>query len=246
MSSGLGNFMVNDQSRVDELIADLDQPDKPRIRAAVDLLTPLAAESPQLRQNLERLLVGEHASQRWPIAYVLGQLPNPSGASVRTLLDGLDHREPDIRWAIALVVIRIAKDHGELIRPLIELCVTGSVNQRRMAIYCLRDLQLRDRESLQAMLQSLDDADASVRVAAVTSLKSRRDLAQEQQDKLLSVFCRDQDIKVRNAAAITLASVESPSRAAVEALTEAADSHNAQLQKAARAALKILQKNSAD
>jgi len=236
--------MVIDQSRIDELIADLDQPDKPRIRAAVDLLTPLAARSPQLRQDLEIRLASEHASHRWPVAYILGQLPNPSGATIRTLRDILDHGEPYIRWAIALLVIRIAKDHGELIGLLVELSVSGTVSQRRMAVYCLRDLHLRDRESLHELVQRLNDADATVRVAAVTSLKSRGDLGLEEQDEVLRVFCGDQDVKVRNGAAITLANMRTPSPAAIEALTEAAVSTNAQLQKAARTALKILQKNS--
>jgi HEAT repeat protein len=233
--------MVDEQNRIDELIAALDQPDKPKIRAAVDALTPLAAQSVQLRSELESLLNLAQTDRRWPIAYILGQLPEPSGAAVRALLDGLDHREPDIRWAMALLLIRIAKEHGALVAPLIQFCAGGTVNQKRMAIYCLRDLQLQDTESLGAMMRSLHDSDPTVRVAAVTSLGLRGELSVSGREALLQVFLRDDDLRVRNAAAITLAKLGAPSPALIEALQKAAGGANAQLKKAALAALAMLQ-----
>lgn len=225
--------------RVAELIAELDQPDKPRVRAAVDALTPLAAQSSELRARLEALL-GEPRSPHWPAAYILGQLPDPSGAAIRSLLDALDHREPDIRWAMALLLVRIAKSHGEVVALLIDVVTNGTVNQKRMAIYCLRDLALRDTETLTAMLQALRDGDATVRVAAVTSLKMRPDVGAAARDVLLRLFLDDGDLRVRNAAAITLAQLGSPSAVLVEALEQAAVGENPQLKKSALAALAIL------
>lgn len=230
--------MTDDANRVAELIADLDQSDKPRIRAAVDALTSLAAESSALRSQLESRLNAPQALH-WPIAYILGQLPQPSGATLRHLLGGLDRNEPDIRWAIALLVMRIAKNHSEVIGLLIELVSAGSVNQKRMAIYCLRDLALTDGESLHALLQGARDADPTVRVAAVTSLKTR-DAGEAGRDKLVKLFVDDKDLRVRNAAAITLAHWGSPSQAFLEALHAAARGENPQLKKSAAAALVIL------
>lgn len=232
--------MTDDANRVAELIADLDQPDKPRIRAAVDALTSLAAESPALRSQLESRLNAPQALH-WPIAYILGQLPQPSGATIRHLLGGLDRNEPDIRWAIALLVMRIAKNHSEVIGLLVDLVSAGSVNQKRMAIYCLRDLALTDGESLDALLRGSRDADPTVRVAAVTSLKTR-DAGEVGRDRLAQLFVEDKDLRVRNAAAITLANWRLPSAAFVEALQAAAMGENAQLKKAALVALAILAK----
>lgn len=233
--------MTDNAKRVAGLIADLDQPDKPRIRAAVDALTALAAQSDELRGQLESLLRATD-SLRWPIAYILGQLPQPSGTTIRTLIDTLDHREPDIRWAIALLLMRIAKSHGEVVGLLSGLASTGSTNQKRMAIYCLRDLNLQDPDSLHAMLQALRDVDATVRVAAVTSLKARGDARAVERGELLELFLRDDDLRVRNAAAITLAQWGAPSSAVVEALRAAAAGDHAQLRKAALIALAILDK----
>jgi HEAT repeat protein len=233
--------MTDEQDGIDALIAAIDQLDKPKIRAAVDALIPLAAQSRELRAKLDGLLNQVQADRRWPIAYILGQLPEPSGAAIGNLLDGLDHREPDIRWALALLLIRIAKNHPALIPLLIELCAGGTVNQKRMAIYCLRDLQLTDEPSLQTLLRALHDADTTVRVAAVTSLGLRGEVSGSGRQELLQVFLRDSELPVRNAAAITLAKLGAPSPALMEALQEAAAGDNAQLKKAALAALAILQ-----
>lgn len=161
---------------------------------------------------------------------------------MRNLFDTLDHHEPDIRWAIALLLMRIAKNHGEVIGLLINLVDNGTVNQKRMAIYCLRDLSLPDAESLAATLRALRDGDPTVRVAAVTSLKSRDDVGEIERETLLRLFLEDDDLRVRNAAAITLANWGSPTEALLAALHAAAAGENAQLKKAALVALAILDK----
>jgi len=175
--------MEND--RLAALIADLDHPDKPTIRAAVDQLIGLARESAQVRTALDRRLNELGRRNYWPVGYILGHLPQPSGATIRNLLDTLDHREPDIRWAIVLLLVRIAKSEISIISPLIDLCQSGTANQKRMAIYCLRDLALNDAASLQALLLSLSDSDATVRVAAVTSLRNRTDENDRVRESLL-------------------------------------------------------------
>ena len=194
--------------RLAALIADLDHPDKPTIRAAVDQLIGVARESAQVRTALDRRLNEFGHRNYWPVAYILGHLPDPSGAAIRNLLDTLDHREPDIRWACSLLLAKIARSETAVIELLIELCRTGTANQKRMALYSLRDLALNDRASLQAMLNSLSDSDATVRVAAVTSLKNRIGDTNRVREALLQSYLIDADIKVRNAAAVALELLE--------------------------------------
>jgi len=227
---------------LDALIADLDHSDKPTIRAAVDRLIVAAAETGIVRDSLNRRLVEPDHKNYWPVAYVLGHLAQPSGAVLRTLLETLDHREPDIRWAAALLLVQIAKREGEVFSLLIELCRVGTANQRRMAVYCLRDLQLNDETSLQAIIDLLSDADTTVRVAATTSLKNRRDDDQRVRQALLHSYLKDGDIKVRNAAAVTLASFAAPGPEFLRALEEAAASGDDQSKKTAGFALTILRK----
>ena len=106
--------MEIDKDQTAALVADLDHQDKPTIRAAVDALIPLAAHSPQICDLLNRRLIEDGHKNYWPVAYVLGNLPQPSRAAITHLLDALDHREPDIRWAIALLLVGIAKQNTEL------------------------------------------------------------------------------------------------------------------------------------
>jgi HEAT repeat protein len=228
--------------RLAALIADLDHPDKPTIRAAVNQLIGLARESAQVRTALDRRLTELGQRNYWPVAYILGHLPQPSGVTIRNLLDSLDHREPDIRWAIVLLLVRIAKSEISIIGLLIDLCRSGTANQKRMAIYGLRDLALNDAASLQAILRSLSDSDSTVRVAAATSLKNRTDDTDRVRDALLQSYLIDADIRVRNAAAVTLANIGSPSEEFLGALKEASASDNSQTRKAAAVALGLLEK----
>jgi HEAT repeat protein len=230
------------ESEVDALIADLDHHDKPTIRAAVDALLPLAGQSADLRALLRERLTQPEKKNYWPVAYILGQLPSPDNTVVRVLLDALDHQEPDIRWAVALLLVRLAKNDDNHIAHLIELSANGTANQKRMALYCIRDLSLRDSTSLAALLNGLRDADPTVRVAAAICLKQRADLNDNDKSLLLKTYLEDTDSRVRNAAAIVLADLGSPSEEFVVALREASESDNREHKKTADAALELLKK----
>jgi len=232
---------IND-GKIAALVADLDRHDKPMIRAAVDALIPLATESYQIREILARRLVETGHKNYWPVAYILGHLRQPSGACITKLLDALDHREPDIRWAMALLLVRIAKDESAVVSLLIALCATGTANQKRMALYCVRDLALSDQVSLTALLTALTDADPTVRVAAAICLKSRSGLDDSGKRLLLEVYTNDAEPKVRHAAAITLANSGSPSAEFLNALKKSSESEDNQARKAAITALDLLEK----
>lgn len=234
--------MEIDSNQTAALIAKLDHNDKPTIRAAVDALIPLAAGSPELRGVLNRRLAEAGHKQYWPVAYVLGNLPQPSHAVITRLLDALNHREPDIRWAISLLLARMAKDNPDLINLLIQLCARGSDNQKRMALYCLRDLTLSDTVSLTALLAALGDDEPTVRVAAAICLKARPDVDDAGKNILLQAYSNDTESRVRHAAAIALANLGSPAPEFLIALGKNSESENEQTKKAALAALDLLEK----
>jgi hypothetical protein len=223
------------------LIADLDRHDKPALRAAVEKLIFLAGKLPHLREVLNRRLA---ETGHWPLAYVLGHLPHPSPAALQTLLNALDHGEPDIRWAIALLLGRIARENNaaDLINALTHLCATGTINQRRMALYVIRDLSLTDAASLTALLTALRDLEPSVRVAAAISLKPRSDIGDDGKNLLLEAYLHDAEPRVRHTAAITLAGLGAPQPEFVAALIKNRESKDAQTKKAAIAALELLEK----
>ena len=232
--------MDRGDNKIAPLMADLEKSDKPTLRRAVDALIRIAADDPQIGKILSELLNDSSRKNRWPIAYILANLPSPAQSSVQALVETLDHRDPDIRWAVALLLTRLAKTQRQILRLLIELASKGTANQRRMAIYTLRDVGLSDDESVETLLSSLRDPDPTVRVAAVTSLKTQSGLSEEGKNELLQRFSQDQDPRVRNTAAVILAYLGAPSEEFLSALTKASASDNAQLKKAATTALNIL------
>jgi HEAT repeats len=237
--------MDRGDDKIAPLMADLEKSDKPILRKAVDALIRVAADDPQIGLTLSELLNDPSRENRWPIAYVLASLPSPPQSSVQVLGETLDHRDPEIRWAVALILIRLAKTDRQVLELLIELAAKGTTNQRRMAIYSLRDVGLSDEESVRALMDALRDSDPTVRVAAVTSLKVHSGLSENGKNELLQLFSKDQDLRVRNTAAITLAQLGDPSDEFLSELTKATASENAQLKKAATAAFGILKKRSA-
>lgn len=237
-----GHGMNGVEDRIVTLIADLEAPEKTRIRAAVDALIQVAADAPAVRAALEQCVGDEGRKNRWAVAYVLGHLPRPSSATIRALLKGLDRSEPDIRWAIALLLIQMVKGDGDLANLLLTLSAKGTVNQRRMAIYCIRDLRLTDHSSMAALLTAATDEEPTVRVAALTSLRWRSDSGSAARRRLLERYLDDPDGRVRNAAAVTLAQLGDPDETFTRALEQGAKSADAHARKAAVAALELLQK----
>ncbi len=222
------------------LLADLEKPDKPTLRKAVDALIGIAAVDARLATTLSALLNDPSRTNRWPVAYILANLPSPPEASIQVLIETLDHQDPDIRWAVILILIRLAKTDRQVLKLLRDLTTNGTVKQRRMAIYSLRDAGLAEEESVQALVDALRDPDPTVRVAAVTSLRMEPGLSENRKNELLRLFAKDQDPRVRNSAAVTLALLGAPSEEFLSELTKAKASDNAQLKKAASAAFDIL------
>jgi hypothetical protein len=233
--------MNAEDQRAAALIEALDDSHKPAIRAAADALIASAAQNNTVRAAIEQALERGRHKNLWACAYVLGHLPQPSGATIRALLAGLDHPEPDIRWALALLLVRMTTAEPNLVDLLIEICRGGSATQRRMAVYCIRDLQLSDSRSFEALRAASTDREPAIRVAAVTSLRTRKDSGGEVRRRLLELFLTDTDFRVCNAAAVCLAQRGSASAEFVAALQAAAGSGDAIRGKAAAAALALLE-----
>ena len=234
--------MDRGDDKIAPLMADLEKSDKPTLRKAVDALIPIAADDPQIATTLSELLNDPGRKNRWPIAYILASLPSPTQSSIQVLIETLDHRDPDIRWAVALILIRLAKTDRQVLKLLIELAAKGTANQRRMAIYSIRDVGLTDEASVQMLMDALHDPDPTVRVAAVTSLKMQSGLSERGKSELLELFLKGLDPRVRNTVVVTLAYLGTPSEEFLSELTKATASENAQLKKAASAAFDILKK----
>jgi vesicle coat complex subunit len=224
------------------LIESLGHSDKRIIRRAAESLISAAPQLPFLAQKLDQLLHAGKTERRWPIAYVLARISSPSSLCLEVLKETLDSKDPDIRWAIAVLLVGLAKNAREMLPLFFDLLRTGTPTQRRMAVYCLRDLRLRDATSLQTLVDSLQDPDPLVRVAIVTTLQSRTELDKDHLNHLLRLFLEDPDPRVRHTLALTLAELGSPNDEIHAALANASRSDDPNLKKAAIAALARLKK----
>ncbi|MFQ5916594.1 MAG: HEAT repeat domain-containing protein [Candidatus Binatia bacterium] len=234
--------MKHEPEDVASLIGFLDHPDKAVVRPAVDSLITLGTRRPEIKESLDRLLHDPRRKKLWPIAYTLAQLSAPSSRCLDVLIEGLGSEDQDIRWATFLLLTRVGKKDKRIAPLLLDLLKTGTANQRRVAVYCLRDMGMGDETVLERVIQTLRDPDPLVRVAAVTSLKIRAEVGKDGLDLLLHLFSEDPDSRVRCSAAITLAQLGAPTERIRTALRDASTSMDPRLKKAASAAMKLLKK----
>ena len=234
--------MDEEPDKIAALIAALHHPEKKVIRQAAEALISMAAVSPELVERLRLLLIETPAERRWPFGYVLAHLPPLSPECLNALTHTLESEDPDLRWATAVLLARLGKTAPGVTARLIGILKSGAPTQRRMAVYCLRDIGATDALSHQALLDALRDPEPLVRVAALTSLKGRPRLVQNELEFLLRLLREDPDSRIRYSAALVLAKSAAPTDEIRAALQEASRSGDALLKKAANAALRLLQK----
>lgn len=181
--------------RMTPLLDALQGADKANVRRAVEGLVALAVEEP----GVERVLDAQFLiSPLWTIAYTLGQIARPSAPCLEVLVQGLGSGDQDIRWATQLLLADLGASYPEVMLRLKLLVRDGSSTQRRMAVYCLRDIGAAGLSGL--LLGSMEDSEPLVRVAAVTSLTKFLAVGIEELAALRKAATEDPDVRVRNAA----------------------------------------------
>ena len=183
------------------LIESLAHSDRAVVRTAIDSLVTVGHERPEVRESLNRLLQEVASENRWPVAYTLGQLSQPSSSCLDILIEALGSEDPDMRWATLQLLIRLGKNDKRILPLVSELLNSGSPTQRRMAVYCLRDLGPEDRS---VQLQCLGDTDPLVRVAAVIALSKQSRLSEDVLSVLVRLNSNDTDSRVRSAVGFAL------------------------------------------
>jgi HEAT repeat protein len=234
--------MVEPDPYIGRLLDDLDGSDKRKIRSAVDALIALARDSAAIRETLQEHLTDRAGMQRWPVAYILASAHVPSGEILEVLLNTLDTADSDIRWAVLLLLVQLGRTDARIPTLVVQLAEAGRPTQRRMALYCLRDLRLEDEIALPAFVKGLKDPEPLVRVAAMIGLKPRPAVSDVVRRQLLDAFLKDPDSRVRSTAAVVMAQLKLVSEEFSAGLEAASRSEDPQIKKAAVAALSILQK----
>ena len=165
--------------------------------------------------------------------------------SAEALCEAMADDDGDIRWAATNLMARLGRENlAEISARLLRLAADGDRNARKMALYCIRDLEIAGAELIAAVERAVHDPDVHVRLAALSVLSRLRDASGSGVRILLGCIQSDPDAGVRRAAASALGNFQSAGTDATTALrSAAADPADESLARAARGALDRLEKS---
>lgn len=209
-------------------------------RGAAAQLVRFAHSSSEIEPALIDKLTDADPRVRWTAAFTLSQLDLPEPFPLPVLIENLGHEESDLRWAAAMAVLRLADHHPRVTEEMVRLAGMGNAVQRRMALYCLRDLGETGQEAQTAYLASLTDPAPMVRLAGLSCLGKLKIATSVARDTLLRLLDADPDPGVRRATAVTFGQIGESSPPVIEALRQATRQDDASLRKAAAGALERL------
>jgi HEAT repeat protein len=227
-----------DEADLAFLLAVLGADTKAEQRGAAEAIAVLARAGVAVDPLLARALGDEAPRRRWGAVYAWSRLGPVPPACVPVLLDALGAVDGDLRWAAA-TIIRALGDRPEVHTALRELLHSANGLQRKMALYCLRDLGSRGSTLELEMLAALDDPDPAVRLAAMSALVQ---LAGDRPAAARAVALRLHDVEagVSRAAAAALGRLGEADDDVIDALRRARDAGDPALTRAAARALAAL------
>lgn len=226
---------------VRNLLACLGHRTKKIQRGAATVLVRFASQQPDIIAALTHKLTHPNARLRWTAAFTLSQLELPSLSPLPVLIENLGHQESDLRWAAATAVLQLARHYSQdVAQAMIQLVYKGNAVQRRMALYCLRDLKQTDHTAQDAYLASLRDEDPMVRLGGLSCLGKLRLRSGAMRAAIPRLLEHDPDMGVRRAAAVTCGQIGDMDTYIIEALQRTAQAADTSLSKASAGALKKL------
>lgn len=208
-------------------------------RGAAEALAGLARRGQPVDELLARGLRDPGWRRRWGAAYASSLLGAPGPACIDVLLAALGDGDGDLRWASAAILCRPPVPSGLI--PTLRGCLrSANPRQRKMALYCLRDLRAAGDGLDGELTAALDDPDPGVRLAAMAALVA---LAADRAAAAPRLARRldDPDAGVRRAAAASLGRLGVRDAVGVAALRRACTSGDGALVRAASRALAMLE-----
>ena len=230
---------VPDQA-IEAITACLAAESKTIRRRAADALAALARRDSNIVASIRPGLNSDLPRIRFGTAYALGAIDGALDLDAASALcEALGDSDGDVRWAAAELIVRLGHSHSRRLGDdLLELLRGGNPAARKMALYCIRDLELRSDAVLRAASASTRDVDPHVRLAALALLAASFANHGEAVMQMLERLESDNDAGVRRAAAIALGASRGQTERVSAALQNAAQqSTDESLARAARTAL---------
>ena len=187
------------------LLERLGSLDRGTQRGACDEATRRLREEPGLREQILQLMRHGSPQARFAAVFVLFAAEGPTLRLLPPLLEALDLDDGDQRWSAAHMLSLLGRTHGEVLPVVLHEAGAGAAPQRRrMALYVLRELAPERGETRDALLAGLDDPDADVRRAALSSLGKLHDPGPDSLTRVLELLGSDEDARMRRIAAAVL------------------------------------------
>jgi len=221
-------------SDIETLVGALDHPTKLARRQAAEALGEAGARDPGVCARLASELEVGNPARRWTVAYALFLAGDRSERLWPVLCAALGSDDGDLRWAASRLVV--ALEVPDLTERLLAALGSGPAEQRKMALYCLRERGERSAHVDAAVTAALEDADSAVRLAAMSALvvvTTEPELAARALQRRL----HDREAGVRRAAAAALGRLGVSTPDVLGALGCAAQAEDDALARAARGAL---------
>jgi HEAT repeat protein len=221
-------------------------------RTAAEALALWSPNTPDLADGLRALIRSGSPRHRFGAAFALAKL-GPDPETLPVLLETLGQADGDLRWAAATLVVDLVRRRPELRERLLDLARDGTAAQRKMSIYCLRDLEPEDPASpdrgevargagegepfAAILLANLAHEDSSVRLAALAAIGRCFSASEPALRAVLRATREDPDAGVRRAAVSRLADFPSAldDGEARRVIREAGESEDPALRRAAEA-----------
>lgn len=227
-----------ERDELQALCACLGSEPKALQRRAAEACAALHRRGVVVTEMLLAALQAGGRQQRWGAAYALSRLGAAPPQVLPVLLECLGVDDGDLRWAAADILVHM-DPVPERLDALRDLLAAGNAAQRKMAAYCLRDIETRSAAIEQALCAALHDAEPGVRMAALSSL-ARLSVARAPLAQQVAAMLNDPDTGVQRAAAVVLGTLGEPSAPVLAALRDAAASTDPSLQRAAARSLRRL------
>lgn len=219
------------------LVGCFDHPLKVVQRTAGETLVALAAAGVDVADTIERAVATGPFRRRWVAAWTASRLPAlRSPAQEDVLLEALGTDDGDVRWAAARI-LTAGVGAPDLAPRLLALATAGNAEQRKMAVYCLRDLGRADAVSLARYRAALDDPSPGVRLAGMSALQRAGSGEPADARRIARLLDDDPDGGVRRAAAATLGRLGIADAEVRQRLARASASDDPVLARTAHAAL---------
>ena len=140
-----------------KLFVQLGNTSKKVQREVCDILVEFGQTNPEVVDGLTRRLTNNDTRVRWTAAFALSRIPLKRPLPLPVLIENIGHQESDLRWAAAMAILELAKRHRkDVVSHMINLTTKGNSVQRRMSLYCLRDLGTRESDAVESYMICLN------------------------------------------------------------------------------------------